>query len=257
MPANRFIYQPEVPEGLLRSNRDLYTAFLYESMAPGLSAGQAAAAATSGGELKNAAQMLASEGVIASFFYHFLSDATIQATYEESSFYEQFLRPGARIDWQKVKPQEIFSPLENAFLKVFHVLATSARMDADPLSTAPLLVFVEGYAREFPAERATLYRVFLSVTRGITVDNDARREDFRKEDRTADTFLQGVEERLLAGKSRIDANVGPQLWLYNRSFTTGLTLFDQFRAIPVLSSPSKNCPQFRGSTVNSWIRCGR
>jgi len=215
VPANWFIYQPQVPEGLLTADRSVYAALLYESIAAGLG--------PEARELKNPAQMLASEGVVASFFYRLLSEPSVQDAYEAPAFYERFLRPGAKVDWTRTSPRDLFSPLENAFLKVFRVMAADLEMGPDLSEKAPLLRFVEGFARRFPGERAAVYQVFLDITKGVTVEKGAAEP--------SPVSLGEVKRRLVEGEARVDDNVGPELWLYNPFFLVGLGLYDQFLSV--------------------------
>jgi len=65
-------------------------------------------------ELKNIQQMLSTEGFVATLFYRMINDEKIQSNYiSDASFYDKFqsVKTGK-------KPQEIFTPLENAYLKI-------------------------------------------------------------------------------------------------------------------------------------------
>jgi hypothetical protein len=71
--------------------------------------------------LRNAQQMLASEGVLATIFYRIASSEELGAAYREPGFYRAFL---ARDAPKGARPEELFTPLENVMLKHLWVWRT-------------------------------------------------------------------------------------------------------------------------------------
>jgi hypothetical protein len=123
---NAFAYEPEVPSHLL-STSDPYAAYLLENIVPG----------TPGKRPKSAARMLSTEGVISAFFYRWANSVPLRAQYRDKSFYAQF----------DVLPTDV-SPLENLYLKMFHVFYTHQIRDTMQLIAA--------YKATFPDEAADL-----------------------------------------------------------------------------------------------------
>lgn len=99
---NAFAYEPNVPARLL-STSDPYAAYLLENIVPG----------TPGRRPKSAARMLSTEGVVSAFFYRWANSAPLRAHYRDKAFYAQFDAAASDV-----------TPLENVFLKLFHVFHT-------------------------------------------------------------------------------------------------------------------------------------
>lgn len=113
--------------------------------------------------LKNAQQMMACEGVIATLFYRIANSKRLRDRYREPQFYDRFVSPGK----VTVDPQRIFGPYENVNLKLFAALREMSRQTFDVHS--PLMIeLVRTYARQFPDEAEAIYDVFLKTTRGVT-----------------------------------------------------------------------------------------
>ena len=128
---NRFVF--EAPSsGLLR--RSLYRAYLVDSIVPGLG----------GSAVKSAARGLATEGVVAALMWRLVTDAALQQRVPDDSFYANFGATGSEV-----------RPVENAFLKSFHVL--SQRRPHDAAS------FVAAWRDVFPADAPALDRVTRDV----------------------------------------------------------------------------------------------
>ena len=129
--ANRFAHEPAIR--LPRSGGDdLYAAYLLENILPGEQIAP----------VKSTPRLLASEGVIASLFWRWVTNPAMQHPAESSAFYARF---GTRI--------EDLSPIGHAYLKLFAVLA-----DRRPDGAAGL---VRAYVETFPGETeavATLMR---------------------------------------------------------------------------------------------------
>lgn len=162
---NRFAWEPAIPERLLVP-RDPYGAYLVENVVPG-DAGQ---------PRKSQGRLRATEGVVAAFFLRLVIAPTTQHRYEDAAFYHAFGTDAGAVP-----------PIENAYLKVFTVLAEAKAFD--------IAAFARAYRARFPVEADTVQRVADDV--GLDLEHDA-----------------------------------PALWVLNNAFTTGTTLFDQYRGVP-------------------------
>ena len=164
--ANRFAFEASVPDQLLHGP-DVYRAYLLDNVMPGNSSGMR----------KSPGRMLTTEGVVSALFSRWVADKALQTSYREESFYEPF----------GVKRKDV-PPLENGYLKLFHVLDVAKPHDAAAL--------VRAYLATFPEEAPAVESVMQYI--GI------------------DPHWQPLVE----------------IWLANTAFTTGTTLFDQFRGRP-------------------------
>jgi len=164
--SNAFARRPRVPGHLLTGDR-LYRAYLIEGVFPGETEDPA----------KSASVAVATEGVVSAIFYRWVTDPRIQAGRPGSDFFAEF----------GVTPSEI-SPLENAYLKLFHALASEKPGD--------VIEVIESYKRVFPGDAEAV-----------------------------DDVVAGA----LIGQALPKA---PRIWLANQEFTTGTSLFDQYRGVP-------------------------
>ncbi len=162
---NRFAFAPAIPERLLGPG-DPYGAYLVENVVPG----------DAGEPRKSQGRLRATEGVVAAFFVRLVSAAPTQHRYEDAAFYEAFGTSANAVP-----------PVENAYLKVFTVMAEAKVFD--------VVAFARAYRARFPAEADIVLRVAGEI--GLDLDHDAT-----------------------------------EVWMLNNAFTTGTTLFDQFRGIP-------------------------
>jgi len=215
--SNSYVYEPDPRFALSQCRPWPRTAAALEAVAP----------LHPRNGVRSAAGMLATEGVVAAFFHRFVSDPRIQAYYRPLPFYLDFMPPGAT-PAPGALPSDIFSPEQNAYLKAIHVIATSIRPGLIVDRPSPLLVFVSEYARRFPEEAEVVYELFLSTTGGATVSPDPGGIPFERQ--SADWRLQELKKGLVAGTIRIDAAVGPQIWLMNRNAGAGFSPYDQFGA---------------------------
>jgi DNA uptake protein ComE-like DNA-binding protein len=223
---NIFAYQPSIPEVLVQRD-DSHDALLYQAIIP----------PDSSGTFRNGPQMLANEGLISALFYQLVNDPRLQQTYRQSDFYEPFLPPRHNVDWSQTSPREVFSPMENVYLKLFRVFARHVRLDGDPLGESPTTQMVKGYAMDYPDEAEVLYDVFLEVTQGVTVEPQALQ---MAQNRAAgglpsadhQAYLGDLRQRLLAGQVKVDSALGPQIWLRNLDTQVGIWLLDVYRSLP-------------------------
>ncbi|MGE5484144.1 MAG: ComEA family DNA-binding protein [Ignavibacteriales bacterium] len=203
------------------------------------------AAAASG----NPAGMLAIPGVVSSIIYALVSDPRIQSTYREPSFYAMFAHPSVRTGAGKVgdapggtvpvfdgSPAQVFTPLENAYMKVFHVLAESVRPDPILSRPSPVLTLISQYAKAFPGEEEAAYDAFLWATGGAPLEPAAAGRfcaavptaaPYELEQRAR--FMETLRRSLLDGERRLDDG-GPQIWLMSDEHTRALCIYDRFGA---------------------------
>lgn len=175
-----------------------------------------------GGPIKNASQMMESEGVIATLFYRLATDPRLQQVYREPAFYEGFLQPDEVAILRDRGPSAVIEPAANVYLKMFDVMHRSFTW-----GDWPALAFVSAYVRQFPDEAPAVYDVFLDVTRGVTVDRAAPTRQIET------GYLTGLRDRLLSGALAIDAAQPPPLWMTSPGIEFGLGIFRYF---PVPSS---------------------
>ncbi len=164
--ANAFARAPQLPEHILATG-DPYAAYLLENILPGSPADPP----------RSAARMLSTEGVVSALFYRLAMSEPLQKSYRDDSFYAQFEVRGDQV-----------APVENFYLKLFHVLHAHKPQDTQQVIAA--------YKTEFPDEAETVDAVVREVMLGQPLPS------------------------------------APPLWLANRDFSTGTSLFDQFRRAP-------------------------
>ena len=205
--TNQFVFLPPLPRPLVDGSRPPFESRLYRDLAP----------PPADGPLKNGVQMLESEGVMATLFYRLVNDSRLQQAYRDPAFYAPFLDGGQAAGVQLSGPRAVVTPLENVYLKLFDVMHRSFAWD-----DWPAVSLVTAYARQFPDEAAAVYDVFLDVTRGVTVNREASARHREP------GYLSGLRDRLLAGDARIDANLGPALWLNSTTMTFTLGVYRYF-----------------------------
>lgn len=137
--------------------------------------------------LRTIQQALSTEGVIASFFTTLMGSNLIHI-YQEQDFYVKFLNESGNFS---LKPQEIFTPMENEYLKIFTVL--KKHVNVSKPSQYPFLDFIAGYIKEFPEEKAEINRIV--------------------------KFSTGYD---------VTDYIGPELWIMNKNYNHGFLIMDQF-----------------------------
>jgi len=204
---NLFALAPALPDVLRGDARPAREAAMYRDVMP----------PPVSGPLKNAAQMLESESVVATLFYRLASDHRLRDTYRDAPFYERFLSAGERATLAVAGPRALVTPAENVYLKLFDVFHTTFKWRDWPAAD-----IVRAYAARFPDEAGAAYDVFLDVTSGVTVDAAA---PSKRGDRA---WLAGLRDDILAGRRTLDAAVGPPLWITVPGFRLGMGLFRYF-----------------------------
>jgi hypothetical protein len=127
--ANAFARQPQIPDQLLRGG-DPYRAYLLENILPGQPEDPP----------KAFRRMIATEGVISSFFHEWATNETLQESYRDEGFYAQFATTAADV-----------GALENVYLKLFHVFFEHKPHD--------VMELIAAYEETFPDEAAAVARV--------------------------------------------------------------------------------------------------
>jgi len=229
---NLFIHRKALPALALQPDPDRYRLYLdSETSVDFLS-----------DELKNAQEMMACEGVIATLFYRWVNDDRLRNQYREAGFYQQFLSPGV----SSAEITKAIPPYENANLKLF---AAMRRVAADSTEAQqPLLIkIVNAYASLFPDEAEAVYGVFLRTTRGVTASQElatafegaaaaGRRGDieaFRQRSGAAFSLLRATANQVANGKLALGANLGPELWVLNSSFKIAPAVWERDRTLPL------------------------
>lgn len=140
-------------------------------------------------ESRNLQQALATEGVISAFFTQLVS-SDLKHNYLKKDFYRGFVLNAA----DSGEMEHVLTPLENQYVKIFHVLNT--HVDAGKGDRPQLNAFVSGYVKEFPDEKDAVYEIYRFAT-GFHFTED----------------------------------VGPELWVMNQDYDHGILVMDQFGGI--------------------------
>lgn len=184
--------------------------------------------------LKNAQEMLACEGVIATLFYRIHTDSVLAHHYRSSVFYEQFLRDSFPAG---ISVESLFTPLENVLLKSTYVM----HQFKDKLTerSSPFLEFISNWCTAFPEDKEELMSVFLGTTAGKTVTESlgatyekmaysgmvGNYSEYRRLRKEYEDGLAKLTADVLARRVAFDANVGPQLWVENSGLSIPVSLF--------------------------------
>jgi len=105
-------------------------------------------------EKRNIVQMHSTEGAVSSFFTH-MSKSELPENYLDFSFYKDFLCDSGE---EARSPQELFSPLQNQFIKYFYVLHNYVVINNS--SKSQLIDFIDGYIESFPSEKNRVKEIF-------------------------------------------------------------------------------------------------
>jgi len=184
--------------------------------------------------LRNAQQMLSSEGVLATLFYRINTNKVLQNNFRENAFYDRFL---LRAIPAGTTPREIFTPLENVFLKNFHVWE-KIKGRLNPESVIPI-EFIQEWERSFPEDREEILKLFVMTTVGKTLTQELGKTyeamsyhgligDYQNYRRLAEKFRDEAStlvQNTLKGEAKLEANVGPQIWVENKDFLIRTTLW--------------------------------
>ncbi|MFC2157756.1 ComEA family DNA-binding protein [Acidobacteriota bacterium] len=192
--------------------------------------------------LKNAQQMLSCEGVIATLFYRINTNSKLQSSYQDRSFYTRFLLSPIP---EGSKPQDIFSPFENIFLKNFWVWdRLKERQTAD---STIFIEFIDEWRESFPEDAEEILKIFLLTTVGRTVNNNLAQvymkmastgmigniQEFRPLFQEYSKAFRVIMSQISSGESVLDANIGPQLWIENNDVLIRTTLWSPDPKLPL------------------------
>jgi hypothetical protein len=193
--------------------------------------------------LKNAQEMMACEGVIATLFYRLANSESLRNKYREPAFYSQFLEAEGATG---ADPQKAISPYENINLKLFAAMRHVAPQAGDP--NCPLaMALINAYAKLFPEEARTVYDVFLATTYGATASQDTAAAferaalagrlgslaSYPRDAHAAFSLLDEITNRVAKGDLALDANLGPELWLLNGDFKIAPAVWENERTLPL------------------------
>jgi hypothetical protein len=114
--------------------------------------------------LLNVVQQMSTEGPISSFFTQ-LSLTGLKDRYQAKIFYQPFVEDTSSL----VVPVQVFTPLENLFIKYFYVLDRYVTFEKTEKSH--LIDFIDGYLSTFPDEREEVLQAFETAT-GLEYHNE-------------------------------------------------------------------------------------
>ena len=246
---NLFIHPKALPALALAPDPDRYQLFLDSETSPDFIWDQ----------LKNAQEMMACEGVIATLFYRIVNDDRLRSQYRDAGFYQPFLSSELSIPGHSGKSadsrlpgndgaeiKKAIPPYENVNLKLFAAMRRVAAESGD--AQQPLLIrIVNAYARLFPEDSEAIHGVFLKTTRGATASQElaaafesaaaaGRRGDiaaFRRRSGEAFSLLKATTDRVVHGKLALEANLGPELWVLNSRFQIAPAVWEHDRTLPL------------------------
>jgi hypothetical protein len=180
VPANQLVFEKEQPS----KGADAYHAWMADEAASNFDSCR----------LKSGDQMVAAEGVVASFFHRLLGA-------DPASAPEQYRK----------------------------AIAVLARMGTWPKEQPAVIAFVQSWGSEFPAETTAVTKLFLDVTHGASASSTARDlteqaacagasgdiEAFLAARKAAQEARGKIDADVAAGRLDIGAALGPQLWIAN------------------------------------------
>ena len=185
----------------------------------------------SGGELKNAQQMLSCEGVASHIFYQLATDKNLMKRYREKDFYRNFSDDEEELTGSEISPQE------NIYLKMIYAkyFLFKDYEKEKPFEAGPMFLdFVMKYIELFPEDRDDVLQDFCLSTFFTTSLKDGveiyRKADFDTHMLCYDmegTFgnftglqkvIQNSFNQIKNDPSLLCKNVGSPLWIENNHF---------------------------------------
>ncbi len=171
--------------------------------------------------IRNAQQLLSSEGFLATLFYQINSNPELQNKYADDQFYSGFLLKPIP---DGVKPQDIFTPLENVLLKnlaVWHKMNQSEGMV--PVSIS----YIKTWMELFPDNANEVISTFILLSRGATVNIELPRLVekvnlngqmgdiglFREYSGLYFSEIQKIIKQVAEDPNLLTAAIGPELWV--------------------------------------------
>lgn len=220
---NRFIFQKAYPQSIGRTQSIKELLAYYHVDYCFLS-----------GKLKNAQQMLSSEGLISTLFYRIMSDGKLKNNYLSLDFYNQFLGEKYNKFNSLEEVKERIPPFLNINFKIINVFWKLSKKYSDEVNVpGPLMLeFIKLYGKEYPDEKEEIYLLFLETTKYVTSLNGAANKYYELDklahvgnfEALAGLIRQSIEERdcclkeCLVDENNLCKYVGPEIWIKNNKF---------------------------------------
>jgi len=212
---NGYIYEKFVQSGDVAVSSDMEQRILLDHTSP----------AFDHTRIKNAQQMLSCEGVLATLFYQVNTDAKLAGNYMHAGFYTPFLLKPLPAG---INPADLFTPLENMMIKNFWVWKQMTRSES---TGSPFMDWLDEWCRQFPDDRDEILKLFIQITRGVTVTNDLAQltekinylgqigeyQQFKSLLPTYQTRVSELVESCKSDPQKILANIGPELWVRSKT----------------------------------------
>lgn len=193
-------------------------------------------------KLKNAQEMLSSEGVIATIFYRINTDKQLQNNYLKKNFYNKFLARDIDCDEEM---KQIFTPFENVLLKDLWVF-NCMKKKADN-NSIPFIEFIKTWCWCFPEDKHELLSIFINTTFGRTVTNSAcelfekmsyngvigRIDDYIKLLTEYRKLINDIIGKVENDELTIDGNVGKEQWIESDDIKIPVTLWCEEETVPL------------------------
>lgn len=175
--------------------------------------------------IKNAQQMLSCEGVLATLFYQINTDQKLAQNYLKSDFYTPFLVKPIPAG---TNPAQIFSPIENMMIKNFRVWYQMKNRD---IPGSPFIAWVEEWCRQFPDDRDEMLKLFIQITKGVTLSPELARltekinylgqigeyQEFKNLLPQYQDLIKKLVDHCKSDIKNLEANIGPELWVRSKS----------------------------------------
>ncbi len=220
---NLYIYQKAAPTGIQVDTLSIEEQILFEHTNTNFDHSS----------IKNAQQMLACEGVLATLFYQINTNAQLQNSYAGRDWYQNFLLADLP---SNVTPESVFTPLENVYLKnlwIWHQL--QIKQPEGPV----MMSFIQEWCKQFPADTEALLGTFIMITRGKTMSNDladingqinhygqvGNIQKFRSLLPAFNDSYKSLLKEAMDQPETLQANLGPELWITHKKMKIQRTLW--------------------------------
>ena len=230
---NGYIYQKLVPVNIDQDTLSIEDLILLEHTSPVFEFTK----------LKNAQQMLSSEGVLATIFYRINTDKNLQNNYQPAAFYRPFLLSGIPAG---ISANDIFTPFENVMLKNFWVWNRIKKIDFHKHQL--MMEFIKEWCNSFPGDKNEIIKLLIAVTNGKTISNELGNiyektawfgsigniSQFRS---YSNTYLQTfgkLKGDVMSDISLLEKNIGPELWVENNRVKIRTTLWSNENKMPLM-----------------------
>lgn len=192
--------------------------------------------------LKNAQEMLSSEGLMATIFHRIDTNETLQNNYLSEDFYNNFLVCNIT---SYTDAKKLFTPLENVILKTFWVFYKMK--DTINENSIPPIEFIEAWCNCFPKDAPEIIKLFITTTVGKTLGNELS-DIYEKMSHDGmlghvEAFVEDINEyqhkltctceKILNGDIELSKNVGSELWIENTHVKIPSCLWSQEELLPL------------------------